>query len=94
VIYELLRHLNRARRYREISALVTGVITHESQQRVEKTLQDAYQKAIAQGAKPEDAKGFNQGLIDSINELLAAENGKRVRQWTMSILEEEERFLR
>jgi len=91
MIYELLRHLHRARRYREISNLIAGSVTATSLERVEKTLQDAYLKSVAQGANPEDLKSFNQQLIDQVNELLAKENGVRVRQWTEAILEAEER---
>jgi hypothetical protein len=93
VIFEFISYVRRARRYREIANLITGVITHQTQERVEKTLQDAYQKSIAQGATPEDAKAFNQRLIDQINELLAKENGTRIRQWTEAILEAEEKAL-
>jgi hypothetical protein len=93
VIYELLRGWHRARRYREISDLIVGIITKESQERVDKTLMDAYAKATAQGADPEKIKEFNQSLIDKVNAHLAMENAVRVREWTEAILAEEERTL-
>lgn len=93
MIYDLLRSYHRARRYRQVSALITQAITHESLERVDKTLIDAYSKATAQGAAPEDIKKFDQGLIDKVNNVLSKENAIRVRQWTEAILEEEEKAL-
>ena len=93
MIYELLRGWYRAKRYREISDRIVAIITEESQERVDKTLMDAYAKATAQGADPEEVKKFNQGLIDKVNNHLSKENAVRVREWTEAILAEEERAL-
>jgi hypothetical protein len=93
MIYEALSFARRAKRYREISKLVTPIVTSQSQARVDRTLTDLYEKSIAAGAKPEEAKAFGQQAIDQINEKLAAENAKRVRQWTEAILAEEEKAL-
>jgi 16S rRNA C1402 (ribose-2'-O) methylase RsmI len=91
MIYELLRGYHRAKRYREISNHIVGIITAESQHRVDKTLMDAYAKATAQGADPEEIKKFNQGLIDKVNDHMSRENAVRIRQWTEAILEEEQK---
>jgi hypothetical protein len=91
MIYNFLKFLHRHRRYREVSNLIIGIITAESQKRLDKTLSDAYTKARAQGAKEEDLKAFNQKLVDDANAFLAKENGIRVRQWTDSILDAEEK---
>jgi hypothetical protein len=93
VIYELLCAWRRAKRYREISDLIVGIVTKESQDRVDKTLMDAYAKATAQGADPEKITKFNQDLIDKVNQHLAKENAIRVREWTEAILAEEEKAL-
>lgn len=93
MIYELLRGWHRAQRYREISNRIVGIITKESQERVDKTLIDAYTKATAQGADPEEIKKFDQNLIDKVNSVLSKENAIRVRQWTEAIIEEEEKAL-
>ena len=93
MIYELLRAWRRAKRYREISDLIVGIVTKESQDRVDKTLMDAYAKATAQGADPEKITKFNQDLIDKVNQHLAKENAIRVREWTEAILAEEEKAL-
>lgn len=93
MIYDLLRAYHRARRYREVSALITQAMTQESLERVDKTLVDAYSKATAQGAAPEDIKKFDQGLIDKVNNVLSQENAIRIRQWTEAILEQEQRIV-
>lgn len=93
MIYDLLRTYHRARRYRQVSALITEAMTRESLERVDKTLVDAYSKATAQGASLEDAKKFDQSLIDKVNNVLSRENAIRVRQWTEAILAEEENAL-
>lgn len=85
------RRAQRAKRYHEISDRIVAIITAESQHRVDKTLMDAYAKATAQGADPENIKKFDQSLIDKVNDHMAKENAVRVRQWTEAILEEEER---
>ena len=89
MIYDLLKFLHRRRRYREVSNLLIGILTTESQKRLDKTLSDAYTKARAQGAKEEDIKGFNQKLVDDANAFLAKENGVRIRDWTNAILDAE-----
>lgn len=78
-------------RYREVSTAIAGALTRAALERVDKTLTDAYSKAVAQGAKPEDMARFNQQLIDKTNELLSRENGVRIRQWTEAIIEQEPR---
>src|SRR5215475_10002535 len=78
-------------RYRTLSAAIAPAITAESLKRVDKTLVEAYSRATAQGATPEDLKKFDQNLIDKTNEVLSKENGRRVRQWTLAILEAEQR---
>jgi hypothetical protein len=93
MLLELLALIRRRRRYQRLSELIAPIITEASQQRVDKTLVDAYSKAVAQGATPEDLKKFNQSMIDKTNEVLAKENGFRIRQWTEAILEEENKFL-
>lgn len=90
MIYDLFRAYHRAKRYRQVSALITQAITQESLERVDKTLIDAYSKATAQGAAPEDLKKFDQGLIDKVNNILSRENAVRIKQWTEAILSEEE----
>ena len=89
MIYEFLSFLHRGRRYREISQLIIPIVTSQSQARVDRTLTDLYEKSIAAGAKPEEAKAFGQQAIDQINEKLAEENAKRIKQWTEAILAEE-----
>jgi hypothetical protein len=79
-------------RYREVSRAIAAVITSASLGRVDKTLIDAYSKATAQGASPQDLKRFDQAFIDKINEALSRENALRVRQWTEAILEEESKM--
>jgi hypothetical protein len=91
VIYELLAFLHRRRRYQIVSELLIPIITKETQARLDKTLTDAYEKSLAQGASPEEARGFSQDLVNKVNELLARENGLRVRQWTEAILDMEEK---
>jgi hypothetical protein len=93
MIYQFFAFLHRVRRYREISQSILGIITSQSQARVDKTLTDLYEKSIAAGAKPEEARSFTQAKIDEIHEVLAKENAKRVRQWTEAILEAEEKAL-
>jgi len=92
MILELLSLLNRRRRYERISELITPIITAQSQQRVDRTLSEAYVKATAQGADPEEIKKFDQHLIDKINEKLSIENAKRIREWAETIIDQEERF--
>lgn len=89
MIYELLGFLHRRRRYREISAQITAIITSQSQARVDRTLTDLYERSVAAGAKPDEAKAFGQQKIDEIQERLAAENALRVRQWTEALLDQE-----
>lgn len=91
--FRILFRAQRLKRYQEISDKIAGIITAESQGRVDKTLMDAYSKATAQGADPEEIKRFNQGLIDKVNDHLSRENAVRVRQWTEAILAEEEKAL-
>lgn len=93
MIYEILRSWHRAKRYREVSALITGLLTVESLKRLDKTLMDAYSKATAQGAAPDEIKKFDQTLIDKVNAVLSRENAVRIREWTEAILAEEERAL-
>jgi hypothetical protein len=91
MLLELLTLYQRRRRYRRLSEIIAPVITEASQQRVDKTLTDAYSKATAQGASPEDIKNFNQTVINKANEVLAKENALRIRQWTEAILDEEQK---
>jgi hypothetical protein len=95
MIYELWTHLRRAKRYRRISEQITRIITEGSQERVDKTLTEAYVQATAQQAPPEAKQNLDrnmQALIDKANDLMSKENARRIRQWTTAILEEEERF--
>lgn len=93
MLLELLALCRRRRRYQRLSEVIAPTITAASQQRVDKTLTDAYSKATAQGATPEDLKAFNQTVINKANEVLAKENAVRIRQWTEAIIEEENKFL-
>lgn len=93
MILEFLAYRRRLRRYRQLSEVLAPVLTRASLERVDKTLVDAYSKATAQGATPEDLAKFNQGLIDKTNEVLARENAVRIRQWTEAILAEERKHL-
>jgi aminoglycoside phosphotransferase family enzyme len=95
MIYELWTHLRRSRRYRRISQQITGIITEQSQLRVDKTLTEAYMKATSQQSPPELKQHLDlnmQALIDKANEVMSKENAFRIKQWTTAILEEEERF--
>lgn len=95
MIYELWSQLRRARRYREISQQIVPIITDQSQQRIDKTLTEAYMQATSQQAPAEAKENLNQNmqaLIDKANEVMAKENAFRIKQWTVAILEEEERF--
>jgi hypothetical protein len=95
MIYTLWTQLRRAKRYREISAQIIPLITHETQRRLDVTLTEAYAKLTAEQSPPEVKQNFKlnmQALIDKSNEVLAKENALRVRQWSTAILEEEERF--
>jgi hypothetical protein len=92
---EIWTHVRRAKRYREISGQIAGIITEQSQQRVDKTLTEAYTKATAQMAPPELKQHLDlnmQALIDKANDVMSKENAFRIKQWTTAILEEEERF--
>lgn len=88
-----LKEQKRARRYREVSAQVTEIITQHSQQRVSRTLADAYLKATGQGSTDEDRQKFGTHIAD-VHIILSKDNASRIRQWTESILEEEERFIK
>lgn len=80
---------HRRRRFQRLCEVIAPVITQEAQLRVNKTLEDAYARASAQGAPPEDRQKFNQGLIDRTNQLLSKENGVRIREWAGAILDQE-----
>lgn len=95
MILEVARHMGRIQRYREITKLIIPIITEQSQERVDKTLTEAYMQATSQQAPPEAKENLNanmQALIDKANEVMAKENAFRIRQWTNAILDEEERF--
>lgn len=95
MILEAAKHMGRIQRYREISKVLIPIITEQSQQRIDKTLTEAYMQATSQQA-PEEAKqnlDLNmQALINKANEVMSKENALRIRQWTQAILDEEERF--
>lgn len=95
MILEAARHMGRIQRYREITKLIIPIITQQSQERVDKTLTEAYMQATSQQAPPEAKENLNanmQALIDKANEVMAKENAFRIKQWTTAILDEEERF--
>lgn len=95
MILEAWKHMGRIERYREISKLVIPIITEQSQERIDKTLTEAYMQATAQGAPPEAKQNLDanmQALINKANEVMAKENALRIKQWTTAILEEEERL--
>lgn len=91
----LWTHLRRVKRYRQISKQITRIITEQSQQRVDKTLTEAYMQATAQQSPPEAKQHLDmnmQALINKANDVMSKENAMRIRQWTTAILDEEERF--
>jgi hypothetical protein len=90
MIYEILRHLRREKRYRQISKEVTEAITEYNLRRLDKTLTEAYVESTKEGSTKEQQKAFNQLFIDKASEALARENAVRIRQWTEAILEQEE----
>jgi hypothetical protein len=92
VIYDILRILHRRRRYREVSALIIQVLTKRSQERMDRTLTEAYEQGLAQGVNAEELKSATQKMIENVNEILAKENARRIKQWTDSILEAEDKL--
>jgi hypothetical protein len=81
-------------RYRRLSDLIAPIITAESQRRLDATLSDLRAKAVAASQTQQDLqRHFSQAHIDKANELLAAENAWRIRQWTEKILDEEKSFI-
>lgn len=95
MLYELWTHLRRAKRYREISEQIIRIITEGSQERIDKTLTEAYMQATSQQSPPEAKANLDmnmQALINKANEVMSRENAMRIRQWTTAILDEEERF--
>jgi hypothetical protein len=90
MIYQILRHLRREKRYRQISQQITEPITQYHLRRLDKTLTDAYVESTKEGSTKEQQKAFNQLFIDKASEALARENAVRIRQWTEAILEQEE----
>lgn len=95
MILEVARHMGRIQRYREITKLIIPIITRESQERIDKTLTEAYMQATSQQAPPEAKQNLDanmQALINKANEVMSKENAMRIRQWTNAILDEEERF--
>ena len=92
LLLESLRYGLRARRYREISAQIIEVLTRETQVRIARTLADAYLKATAQDSTDEDRKKFS-AHIGQVNMIMGKDNAARIRQWTLYILEEEERYI-
>lgn len=95
MIYEFWSHLRRVKRYREISNQIIKIITEQSQRRVDTTLTEAYVKATAQESPAEAKQHLDlnmQALINKANDVMSKENAMRIRQWTIAILDEEERF--
>ncbi|SRR5260221_1777993 len=92
IFLEALVYARRAQRYREISSKVTEIITRETQMRLGRSLADAYLKATGQGSSEEDRKNFAT-QIGNVNFIMSKENANRIREWTVAILDEEERFI-
>jgi hypothetical protein len=92
VIYDLFRLVHRRRRYREVSVLIIQEITRKSQERMDRSLTEAYQQGLAKGIDSDQLKQTTQKMVDAVNEVLSKENARRIRQWTESILEEEEKL--
>jgi membrane-associated HD superfamily phosphohydrolase len=90
VIYDILRFMHRRRRYREVSALIISELTKRSQERLDRTLTEAYEKGLTQGVPQEELKSVTQKMIENVNEILAKENARRIHQWSMAILDAEE----
>jgi hypothetical protein len=82
------------RRYRQVSDLVTNVLTLEAQRRLQATMEDAYSKAIAAGATQEQISGSLGAMGDKAHAYAAVENAKRIGQWTEAILETETDWMR
>ena len=92
MIYDILRILHRRRGYREVSALIIQELTKRSQERMDRTLTEAYEQGLAQGVNAEELKSATQKMIENVNEILAKENARRIKQWTDSILEAEDKL--
>jgi hypothetical protein len=78
------------RRYWRIAALITPVLTIESQRRLDLTMQEGYAKAVASGASQEEINQVSAAMGERAHAFASRENAKRIRQWTEEILAAEE----